>query len=278
MMKLVRPLSLALALFAPAAALAAEPLRLDGATTEELSAVEGIDSATADRIVALRQERGHIANVEALRVLGLSEQALDNLRARAVVDFEVQSGAGKSYKTVDDVLSEFANEPDVRAVQAMAMSYSNSNPELVESWLAASRSAYLLPKLNLEWDKTLNYNENYNYITGSSGVDELTAQLDGVDTDNNDAFKVKMEWRLDKLVMSSERIRVINEAQDIVKLRDKVLDEVTRLYFDRRRLQVESLLSPEGDLRGKIKNELRLQELTANLDALTGGSFSAATH
>ncbi len=76
--------------------------------------------------------------------------------------------------------------------------------------------------------------------------------------------------------MSSEQIRVINESQDIVKLRDKVLDEVTRLYFDRRRLQVELLLSPAGDLRTQLENELRLQELTANLDALTGGSFSAS--
>ena len=76
--------------------------------------------------------------------------------------------------------------------------------------------------------------------------------------------------------MSSEQIRVINEAQDIVKLRDKVLDEVTRLYFDRRRLQVDQLLSPSLDLKGQIEAELRLQEMTANLDALTGGAFSAS--
>ena len=76
--------------------------------------------------------------------------------------------------------------------------------------------------------------------------------------------------------MSSEQIRVINEAQDIVKLRDRVLDEVTRLYFDRRRLQVDILLDTGADLRSRIENELRLQELTANLDALTGGTFSAS--
>jgi hypothetical protein len=76
--------------------------------------------------------------------------------------------------------------------------------------------------------------------------------------------------------MSSERIRVINEAQDIVKLRDKVLDEVTRLYFDRRRLQVDLLLNPPSDMKKLIDDELRLQELTANIDALTGGQFSAS--
>ena len=89
-------------------------------------------------------------------------------------------------------------------------------------------------------------------------------------------YKVRLVWDLDKLVMSSERIRVINEAQDLVKLRDKVLSEVTRLYFERRRLQVERLLAPKADLMARVREELRLMELTANIDALTGGAFSAA--
>jgi hypothetical protein len=75
--------------------------------------------------------------------------------------------------------------------------------------------------------------------------------------------------------MSSERIRVISETQDVVKLRDKILDEATRLYFDRRRLQVDILMNT-GDVKTQIKNELRLQELTAQLDAYTGGRFSKA--
>ena len=78
------------------------------------------------------------------------------------------------------------------------------------------------------------------------------------------------------MVMSSEQIRVINEAQDIAKLREKVLGEVTRLYFDRRRLQVEILLNPKSDVVGQVKDELRLREITANLDAYTGGQFSNA--
>jgi hypothetical protein len=55
-----------------------------------------------------------------------------------------------------------------------------------------------------------------------------------------------------------------------VQLRDDVLNEVTRLYFERRRLQVETLLSGPEDIADKIENELRLQELTASIDAITG--------
>ena len=104
----------------------------------------------------------------------------------------------------------------------------------------------------------------------------MTSQEDYIQLGNDDKVVVRLEWRLDKLVMSSEQIRVINETGKANKMREKVLDEVTRLYFDRRRLQVENLLDPPSSLSDRIEMELRLQEMTANLDALTGGQFSAS--
>jgi hypothetical protein len=171
-------------------------------------------------------------------------------------------------------MAEFAAEPDVQATQAMALAYTKTNPELVDGWLRASRQAYMLPKLNLQYEHEDDQSQDYEYTINGDG--DLVPEEDGLDIDRDDKIVVKLEWRLDKLIMSSEQIRVINESQDIVKLRDKVLDEVTRLYFDRRRLQVDLLLNPSSSLKTRIDNELRLQELTANLDALTGGAFSAS--
>ena len=62
----------------------------------------------------------------------------------------------------------------------------------------------------------------------------------------------------------------------VVQLRDDVLDEVTRLYFERRRLQINLFLDPPKELKDKIEKDLRLQELTAGVDALTGGYLSGA--
>ena len=59
-----------------------------------------------------------------------------------------------------------------------------------------------------------------------------------------------------------------------VELRDDIINEVTRTYFERRRLQVEMFTSPPGDLKLSLEKELRLQELTADIDALTGNYFS----
>lgn len=60
----------------------------------------------------------------------------------------------------------------------------------------------------------------------------------------------------------------------MVQLRDDILDEVTSLYFQRRRLQIELLRSPASGIEERLEKELRLQELTADIDALTGGYLS----
>jgi hypothetical protein len=67
---------------------------------------------------------------------------------------------------------------------------------------------------------------------------------------------------------------VAREAFRATTLRDRSLEEVTRRYYERRRLQIELELTPPTDLGDRVRKELRLQELTADLDAFTGGWFS----
>lgn len=173
-------------------------------------------------------------------------------------------------RTVDEVLARFEKEPAVRDVQQMVLEYSKTDPRYLDEWMNAAKNAAWLPELKVTYDYDNGYDYDYVYDVNPDG------ELKGSGGDNDHGVQVYAKWRLDKLVMSSERIRVISEAQDIVKLRDKVLEEVTRLYFDRRRLQVDLLLNAAGDLKTQVKNEMRLQELTAQIDAYTGGRFSAA--
>ena len=174
------------------------------------------------------------------------------------------------FRTVDEVMARFEKEPEVREVQEMVLQYSKTDPKYVNEWMSASRNAAWLPEISVAYDYDNGYGYDYAYDVNADG------ELDGSDVDNDHGMSVRAKWRFDRLVMSSDRIRVISESQDIVKLRDKVLEEITRVYFDRRRLQVDVLLAGGGDLKTQIKNEMRLQELTAQIDAYTGGRFSAA--
>lgn len=191
-----------------------------------------------------------------------------------------------------DVLATFAKEPSVAEVQGMALEYSKTDPRYLDGWLKAAKSAAALPSITLYYKYGSGFDTDYGYytpeeITDDSDSDNPTDQAaaealsygpfetdQGVDIDHQ--ASIRATWALSKLVMSSEEIRVINEAQDIVKLRDKVLEDVTRLYFERRRLQVDLLLGGGGDLKKRVGDELRLAELTAQIDAYTGSRFSKA--
>lgn len=268
--------SLSILLLALGAPANAGEVSLNAATVEQLSSLQDVDASEAERIVALRDARGSLPSVEALRVLNLDEATLDGLRSGTWVNMSLQKvDNGKRYTSAAEVLAEFATEPSIQNVHDWSMSYTRTNPEMVDGWMRASRNAYLLPKVNLKYKKDLDFSDTNRYEEDLEDPGVYTPYDYSDAFGNDDEYEVKLEWRLDKLVMSSERIRVINEGQDVVKLRDKVLDEVTRIYFDRRRLQVELLLNPPTNLREQIKDELRLQELSAGIDAYTGGRFSA---
>jgi hypothetical protein len=274
----MRTLILAAAFFSATASAGAGHYLLNQVTVAELTGIDGVEEGEAQRIIALRSKRQRLRSVEELRILGLDQETLTALRSHLATELTLKKVAKGSYTSVEEVLGQFSNEPGVLKVQAMTMDYTKTNPAMVEGWLKASTAAYALPAVTLTYDKDMDDYTTWDYLDLNEDGDVRSDehQFNTTRSDDDQGFGVRLAWRLDKLVMSSERIRIINEAQDIVKLRDKVLDEVTRVYFDRRRLQVDQLLSPSSGLREKIKNELRLQELTASIDALTGGEFSAA--
>ena len=253
---------------------AGQSVSLNAIDVEQLTALDGIEASLARAIVALRTERGgKINSVEALRIVpGMTPAALQTLRANTTVSVAFTMDAKKTYSTVDDVLKQFSGEATIQQVQAWANGYAKTSPEMVQSWLRSSKGFAALPKFRVEYRRVNGWDQDFIYELADSN--EPVPVKDDAGNDSEDRFLVRAEWDLSELVMSSDRIRIINEAQDVVKLRDKILTQVTRLYFERRRLQVEMLLNPREDLSGKVEDELRLLELTSGVDALTGGKMS----
>jgi hypothetical protein len=250
-----------------------ETLRLDVATTEQLASLDHVDPNLASRIVAYRQERGgHLSTVEELRAVeGMTPAALQDLRARTGTVLSVGGDTGRRYQSVEEVLARYDSEPSIQQVQSWTSEYARTNPEMLQAWARASQSFALLPRLQVETLINDNLDRRFAY---ESVAGDLLARQTAMDETQGIRFLVRSQWDLSELVMSSDRIRVINESQDAVKLRDRLLSQVTKLYFDRRRQQVQLLLDPPYDLQARVDATLRLLELTAGIDALTGGRFS----
>lgn len=87
-------------------------------------------------------------------------------------------------------------------------------------------------------------------------------------------FEVNLIWPLSGLI-NPQQTTIVGATTTLRKFRDKLIKQVNRLYHARRRLQMRLFVSPPKKLRLYLKRLLKKQEISAQLDALTGGYFYA---
>ena len=66
------------------------------------------------------------------------------------------------------------------------------------------------------------------------------------------------------------------DVSSLMMAQKDVINTVTQLYYERRRVQVQLLAAPPRDPVARIQLEMRIEELTARLSGLTGGWFQEA--
>jgi len=165
------------------------------------------------------------------------------------------------------ILQKFASEPSVVDVQQAAARYARVNPQAYDSWLSAANLAYILPR-NLR-GRVRSTNDDQRDVRTSSG-----AISDLVSVDEQAQYELTADWDLTRLVFNRDQITAARQIERIVNQREDILTTVNKLYFARRQLQVEMELEQAGSVERAIKSQLRVDALTADLDALTGGWFS----
>jgi len=164
-----------------------------------------------------------------------------------------------------DVLKNFEGEPNISDIQEAAIKYAEVHPDKIKEWRGAAGKRALLPNVSVGMDR---YVTDYWHWDSGTNPDTLQKGKDAVGWD------VTMTWDMGELIWNSDQTSIDTRSKLMVELRDDIMNEVTRTYFERRRLQIELLTSPPKDFKASLEKELRLQELTADIDALTGGYFS----
>lgn len=155
----------------------------------------------------------------------------------------------------------YLSEPAIQEIQKEAVKYAEVYPEKISRWRKQARLRALVPELSLDYDKTV--------------TTALGASYDRVQVGPRD-WGLSLKWDIGDLIFSPEQTSIDVRSRLMVQLRDDILNEVTRLYFERRRLQLE-LVEHTLDTKPRKDKELRLQELTALIDGLTGGYLSRKT-
>ena len=168
-----------------------------------------------------------------------------------------------------DIFSHFSDEPTIQEVQRAAIYYAEVNPEKIEAWRkAASRKAWA-PSLSFHQD--FQNDENIDIDRGGTGDPDKFIKGPN---ERGASWYVTMSWNLADLIWNGDQTSIDSRSKLMVELRNDILSEVTHLYYERRRLQAEMWTAPAQDLKAQMENQIRLQELTSDIDALTGGYFS----
>lgn len=180
-------------------------------------------------------------------------------------------------QSADEILARFDTEPTVLEVQAVALDYAGLDPDAIDGWYARANAAKALPEraqyrfrmreIDRGFDR---FTEDLNAEGAVLGVDRRREDR----TDEDIQHEVTVQWDLSELVFNPDVLRVASETARQIKLRDSVLTTVTKLYYERRRAQIDLMLDAPTDAADRLRAELRIQELTADIDAFTGAWFS----
>jgi len=194
---------------------------------------------------------------------------------KGVFELTSPTGVDQATEIAHQHFQEFLmKEPSIQLVHKMAIAYAEVSPEKIKQWRRQLAKKALLPSLSIGVDgdrnKTTSDNVYGSYASGGQsyiGPDDKTFY-------NNLGWDVSLSWDLGDLVWNPDETSVDNRSKLMVELREDILNEATRLYFERRRLQMQMMQTPDGEARAGLEMQMRIDELTALIDALTGGEFS----
>lgn len=179
-------------------------------------------------------------------------------------------GSSEPHPTARDILNFFEQEPTIAQIQKAAIEYAEVHPRKIQEWRAAAQKKAWLPTVSLS--QKINRDRNVDVDRGGTG--DADRFIEGPEDVSND-WSVGMSWDLGDLVWNDDQTSIDTRSRLMVQLRDDVLNDVTHLFYERRRLQAERIIRPAKALALEVQRQLRFEELTADIDGLTGGYLSA---
>lgn len=156
----------------------------------------------------------------------------------------------------EDIENLFVGEPTIEQVQAAAIEYAEVDMNKIKSWRRQSRLKVLMPTFSVGYDKVI-----YGSSSGAMAIGPRDWNMD-------------ISWDLADIVWSTDQTTIDSRSRLTVQLRQDVLGQVTNLFYQRRRIKAELLLSPSEDPIEKLYRNLEIQQVTADIDALTNNFFS----
>jgi hypothetical protein len=170
-------------------------------------------------------------------------------------------------KAIRALRVRFEQEPAVEDVQKAALKFFQVHPDKVLGYRKKAFLKALVPDLEVAFNAEQGANDRK--MTDALYRNAFPVKEFEDNQHTTLSLNVRAHWALDRLVFNAEVLDVTS----LVGVQEGLLREITSLYFTRRRLMTFLTLSPPQDPGEKITESIRLDEITANINALTGGYF-----
>ena len=176
--------------------------------------------------------------------------------------------------------------PPVEAVCAAAVRVALAEPERARSFVTRARIAGWLPEIRFRVYRRFARTEGLSFNDMSSGT---IAPVD-ISAIDDVRYEWRATWDLSRMVFNPDELQAHSQAMRMSDIRRDIQFLVIKLFFERRRMlqardQGGTAAPPSNpatapvavDRAGDETRALRLVEIEAELDALSGGFFSAGT-
>lgn len=180
--------------------------------------------------------------------------------------------------------SEFTNleelEPQLVEVQKQALQFASlPTASDYKRYRVQARLRNFIPRVGFDINSAnsdVNLYEFQKEITTDISLSNRfnSDSLNRLQRDGKSFKQLSVQWNANQLLYDDEIREILNQARLTANIRENILDDVTKLYFQRRKLQLEALTSLNMDFRKRLNHELQIAELTGQLDSRTGGWFS----
>lgn len=179
-----------------------------------------------------------------------------------------------------------SSEPDILEVQRAALRHVGLRPERVRELRRGVARRGWLPSVSLRLGGALDRDFNRDYDDAVVYGDRYYLRDEERDSGRQLDASIVFVWDFPDLIFNPDSIDLSREVRQVIAMRDDVLDEINQLYFERENVLLRLSTWPpaasapesEGPAAGRLAQlqlQLRAEELTAGIDAWTGGWFSA---
>ena len=215
-----------------------------------------------------RLQTKHIRLIHVLAVAGTLPLAPTAARAAEPEAGIAKTAAARKQARIARLQELTGREPNIRDVQQAALAHYQLEPERIRGMTSLARVKGLVPEIDAGLDSTV----GHNYLNTQDALYPTFPykERQAGSTDQT-VWHVRGVWDLSRVVFNPEQLDI----RTLGSLQETLIREVTTAYFSRRRVLANLVLSPPEDDEELYFEQLRLDEMTATLDAFTGGKFAA---